>query len=109
MINQEYLFPSIFLKLELLPKCVFNKKFSEIDFYTDFFDIVTDWAILNNELAYNALEIAQKYGLSTTDALHYAAANSLQAHEFITMEKDSKPFFKVINPQIKMISWHTKS
>ncbi|OKH30546.1 hypothetical protein NIES2119_30770 [[Phormidium ambiguum] IAM M-71] len=41
--NREFA-SSIFLKLEVLPKAIYNKQSSEVKFYETFFDEVSYWA-----------------------------------------------------------------
>jgi predicted nucleic acid-binding protein len=48
----------------------------------------------------DANSIACKYGLAAMDALHIAAALSVDAKEFVTTEKPNKPMFRVSNIQV---------
>lgn len=43
--NQREFASSLFLNLEVLPKAIYNKRTSEIEFYEEYFDAVSYWAI----------------------------------------------------------------
>ena len=87
--------PSPFLKLEVLPKAVYEKRQAEVEFYETFFNAVTYWAESLNEIAKNAYIEACKSGLNAMDALHVAAAISAGAEELITTEKPEKSIHPV--------------
>ena len=81
-----------FLQLEVLPIPTRYRKRKELSFYQRFFSRVSHW--LDEEpLIQPALELACQYGLGGMDALHLAAAVSLNA-EFISAEKPTKPFYQ---------------
>ena len=86
---------SIFVKLETLPKTVYNQQVLEREFYQMFFDAVSDWADDVEEIVEDAYRISCEYGLAAMDALHIAAALMVGAEEFITTEKVTKPMFRV--------------
>jgi len=86
---------SPFLKLEVLPKAVYEKRQAEVEFYETFFNAVTFWAESVNEIAKNAYIEACKSGLKAMDALHVAAAISAGAEELITTEKPEKSIHRV--------------
>jgi predicted nucleic acid-binding protein len=80
---------SPFVRLEMLPKAIFNKQADEIRFYEQFFgraEFVTDLTAIFN-LAEN--EMARS-GVGSMDSLHIAAAHLLKADEFITTERQTK-------------------
>ncbi|MDY6803792.1 MAG: PIN domain-containing protein [Cyanobacteriota bacterium] len=93
---------SLFVKLEVLPKAIYHQQLAEVNFYETFFTGCTYWA---NELE-SILELAQKLaserGLGAIDALHVAAAISVNADELITTEKPSKPMHRIT--QVRVIS-----
>jgi predicted nucleic acid-binding protein len=101
--NREFA-SSIFLKIEILPKAIYNKQSREVKFYQEYFDSVTYWAMDINQIILNAYREASQYGLGAMDALHIASAVSLNATEFITSEKSSKSIHRT--PSIKIISIH---
>ena len=78
---------STFIKLEVLPKAIYHRQTDEVEFYQTFFDAVTYWADLTEQVIQNGYDIGCKYGLAAMDALHIAAAISVGAEEFITTEK----------------------
>lgn len=94
---------SDFVKLEVLPKPEYLHKVEEKEFYNAFFDAVTKWENISGQLVENAFNEACKVGLSAIDALHITMAKVAKADEFITAEKDTKPFFKVSDIAIKTI------
>lgn len=81
-----------FLQLEVLPIPTRYQKRKELRLYERFFNNVVTW--LDEEpLIQPALDLACQYGLGGMDALHLAAAISLNA-EFISAERPSKPFYQ---------------
>lgn len=93
---------SEFVRLEVLPKALFNKKSNEAEFYTEYFKGVSHWPSSSDVVVKGAYEIGVKYGLAALDALHVAAALSIGADEFITTEKSDKPLLRV--PDIRLRS-----
>ncbi|WP_193200833.1 type II toxin-antitoxin system VapC family toxin [Nostoc sp. MG11] len=93
---------SEFVKLEVIPKAVYNQKTAETRFYQTFFSAVTHWANDVEQIMQDAYNIGCQYGLAAIDALHIAAALSVNAEEFLTTEKPTKPMFRVTG--IKIIS-----
>jgi predicted nucleic acid-binding protein len=93
---------SFFVKIEVIPKAIYHQKTAEAEFYEIFFSSVSYWANDLEKLIQDAYNIGCKYGLAAIDALHIAAALSMNVEEFITTEKPTKPMFRV--PGIKLIS-----
>jgi predicted nucleic acid-binding protein len=93
---------SIFVKLEVLPKPMCYQQTAEVTFYETFFDAVTDWAAIDEQLLTDAFQQACQFGLAAVDALHVAAAISIGVEELVTTEKLSKPMHRVA--AIKVIS-----
>ncbi len=93
---------SEFIKLEVSPKAVYNKQIEEAQFYEEFFSDVTHWVSDLTHIVQEAHQIAAQYGLAAMHALHVAAALSVDAEEFVTTEKKTKPMFRVSG--IKIIS-----
>jgi hypothetical protein len=92
------------VRLELLPKPVFEKRRSEVEFYNDYFDLATIEPF-SAALGEAALELGKKCGLAAGDALNLASAIRQEAEEFITSELPGKPMFRVAG--IKIISLHS--
>ncbi len=99
--SREYV-ASEFLRLEVLPKAVFNKKEAEVAFYRTFFDGVAEWALPLDAVVATALDEACTCGMSAMDSLHVAAASLLGAQEMITTEKAEKPMFRT--QRVKVIT-----
>jgi predicted nucleic acid-binding protein len=93
---------SPFLKLELLPKAIYNKRQPEIVFYEAYFAIVTYWATDLDAIMAAAYREVAEFGLGAMDALHIAAAVAVGADEFITNEKPEKSIHRT--PSIRIIS-----
>ena len=91
--NREFT-SSNMIKLEALPKPIYNKYSDEADFYTTFFDSVTRWAEINPVLIDAAIDEAISYGLSAIDALHVACAVSTGSDELVSAEKSTKPLYR---------------
>ncbi|KYC39125.1 nuclease [Scytonema hofmannii PCC 7110] len=86
---------SEFIKLEVIPKAVYNRQIKEVEFYETFFKTVSYWTPDLNKIVQDAYQIGNQYGFAAMDALHLAAALSIGAEEFITTEKPTKPMFRV--------------
>ena len=86
---------SEFIRLEVIPKAVYNRQTKETEFYETFFNTVTYWEQDLNKIVQDAYQIGCQYGLAAMDGLHLAAALSIGAEEFITTEKPTKPMFRV--------------
>jgi predicted nucleic acid-binding protein len=91
---------SDFLRLEVLPKAVFNKRQAEVAFYERFFQGVGQWAAVSQILVDSARAVAAEHGLAAMDALHIAAAEALGVAQFVTGEKKEKPLFRVTSVPI---------
>ena len=94
---------SEFVRLEVLPKAVFNRKSEEAEFYSEFFRAVSHWPGNIDAVVTDAYNKGIKYGLAAMDALHAAAAISAGAEEFITTEKDGKPLHRVTDIRVQSI------
>jgi len=102
--NREFV-SSPFLKLEILPKPIYEKRHAEVEFYQAFFDAVVHWADSVEDITRDAYVEASKCGLSAMDALHVAAAASAGAVDLITTEKAEKPIHRVNS--VKVLSIHS--
>lgn len=91
---------SIFLKLEVLPKAIYNSRSSEVRFYEEYFDAVSYWAEDINQIVQNAYQEVSESGLGAMDALHIAAAVLVGAAEFITNEKTEKSIYRTKSIQV---------
>jgi hypothetical protein len=80
-----------FLKLEVLPIPMRYRKQRELNFNTRFFSRVSLW-LDEAPLIQPAPGLACRHGLGGMDALHLAAAISVQA-EFISAERPTKPLY----------------
>lgn len=92
---------SVLVKLEVLPKAVYNKSES-LPFYESFFSNVTIFSNSCDTYIQDALSEAETHGIGGMDALHILAAKNLNATEFITSERPTKPMFRT--KVIKVIS-----
>lgn len=95
---------SLFVRLETLPKALYNKRSEEAEFYSVFFSNVTHWASDLEQITQVAERVASSYGLAAIDALHIAAALSIAADEFVTTEKSTKPMHRVTEIQVVSIA-----
>jgi predicted nucleic acid-binding protein len=85
---------SILVKLEVLPKAIYNKSEESLSFYEWFFSNVTTFSETCDAHIQGAFLEAKTHGISGIDALHISTAKGLNALDFITNEKPSKPLFK---------------
>lgn len=80
-----------YLILEVLPLPIKYQRRREANFYLRFFGRVMLW-IDEAPLLQPAIDLACRYGLGGMDALHLAAAASVNA-EFISAERPTKPLY----------------
>ncbi len=100
--NQRQFCSSCFVRLEILAKAQYHQQQNEIEFYNSFFSSCTFWSNELDLIIELAEQLATKYGLNALDALQIASAISVEADEFITTEKTTKPLHRVT--QIPVIS-----
>lgn len=99
--NREFA-SSPFLKLEVLPKALFNQKSIEAEFYEAYFEAISHWAMDLEKVLQAGYQQAATHGLGAMDALHIAAALATDCQEFITSEKPNKSIHRT--PSIPVIS-----
>lgn len=101
--NREFV-SSIFIKLEVLPKAIYNGFKEESAFYQSFFENDVElWVGFSDEMIEAAQQQAAGFGLSALDALHVAAAIFAEVDEFITTEKSGKPLHRVKDLKVRSI------
>lgn len=101
--NREFV-ASDFLKLELLPKPTRNKQEESIAFYNDYLGTVVKMSATLPETTERAFELACQYGLGAVDAIHFQTAIEANVSEFVTTEKQTKPYFQINHPSVSAIS-----
>jgi predicted nucleic acid-binding protein len=93
---------SDFVRLEVLPKPVYERRGDEAEFYEAFFDNV-EIMLSSESLVGDAYKEACSAGLSALDALHVAAAKRAECHELVTAEKEGKPLFRAQGLKVRTI------
>lgn len=93
---------SVYLRLETLRKPLFYRRENEIAFMETYFNGVGLWAPTDDALVTRALELAACLDIGAIDALHAAAALRGEAEVFVTVERPTKPLFRV--PSLNAIS-----
>jgi hypothetical protein len=84
---------SPFVRHEVCPKSLFNKRHLEYRFYREYFQR----AVMFNDVRLileRAGRESAKTGVSAMDSLHLAAAYLLRADEFITTETPQKSIYR---------------
>ena len=94
---------SDFLRLEVLPKTTCHGNDAEAQFYETFFQAARRTVRTSRNLISQAHEEAAGAGLAAMDALHVAAAKAGKSDELITVEKATKPSFRVSGIAVKTI------
>ena len=84
---------SPFVRHEVCPKAVFNKRHQEYRFYREYFHRATLFDDVRLTLERASRESA-KSGVNAMDALHVTAAYLLRADEFITTEKPTRSIYR---------------
>jgi predicted nucleic acid-binding protein len=91
--NRDFIATSL-LSLELIPHAEFGKRDREVAFMRDYLDVyVSETLEVNEQLVIEGMEVACRIDAGGIDAMHLAAAIRLNADEFITTEKESKPMY----------------
>ncbi len=86
---------SEYVRLEVLPKAIFNKNIAETEFYNAFFQRLNARTIPTSvALMEFAMEEACRSGISGLDAIHVACAVFGGAEELVTSEKSTKPIHR---------------
>jgi hypothetical protein len=84
---------SPFVRHEVSPKALYNRRRDEYRFYQSYFKRATFCDDLKLILNHAGRESA-KSGINAMDSLHIAAARLLNADEFITTEKPSRSIYR---------------
>jgi predicted nucleic acid-binding protein len=92
-----------YVKLETLPKMVYNKLPQQVAYTKDLF-ARAEYVRSTDALITHAETLAEAYGLSAVDALHVASAIAGHADELVTFEKPEKPFFRVPPEYVRLVS-----
>jgi predicted nucleic acid-binding protein len=97
-----------YVKLETLPKMVYNKRLDQAAYTQALFD-TAEYVHSNKAIVNHAEELAETYGLSAMDALHVASAIAGGADELVTFEKPEKPFFRIPPELLSVVSLYEES
>jgi len=102
---QRRLMVSDYVELETLPKMIYNKREKQVLFTMDIFNRAI-YIHSNDAIVKRAHDLAKTYGLAGMDALHAASAIEGGADELLTFEKPTKPFFRIPESLLKVVSLH---
>ena len=94
---------SAFVKLETLPKAIYQQRAAEVAIYEEFFEQVHHWVDDLNDLTPAAYQEACRCGLSAVDALHVTAAAAAGADELVTTERPTSPLHRTTMVQVVSI------
>ncbi len=97
--NREFV-SSPFLKLEVLPKAIYNQRKSETQFYEAYFSAVGHYVTDLGQVLLKGDHEARQSGLGAMDLLHVAAAVLAGATELITTEKLDKSIHRTRSIQV---------
>jgi len=91
---------SEFLRLETIPHPSYHKQKREVGFMESVFAKAEEQLKVTSEVVEQTFLLAQQYDLDAVDSLHVGSALLAKVDEFITLEKPSKPMFRVKELQI---------
>jgi predicted nucleic acid-binding protein len=97
---------SAYLRLETLRKPLFYRRENEIAFMETYFAGVSLWAPTDDALVIRALDLAAWLDIGAFDALHAVAALQGGAEVFVTVERPTKPLFRV--PGLNTLSLYSQ-
>nr|VFK17467.1 MAG: Predicted nucleic acid-binding protein, contains PIN domain [Candidatus Kentron sp. LFY] len=86
---------SDFILLEVLPKPLFHRRTRQKRILEQLFSLTEKLTPDHETLLPQAIRLAGDYDLSPMDALHAATALQGQVDEFITLERPTKPLFRI--------------
>lgn len=88
--------------LEVMPKPIYEEQQIEVQFYKAIFENaeLLSWDL--SSLA-RAAQVAEQHGIAAMDAIHIAAALDAGANEFVTVEKSTKPMFRITGLHMESI------
>jgi len=96
---------SDYLRLETLPKPVYNRQDIQVAFINKIFEH-SELIRSNDFIIEKALDLAGRYGLNGMDALHIASAISGGADEMVSFERPNKPFYRLPVSELRLVSLH---
>lgn len=91
-----------YVRLEVLPKPLYFRRETEAEFYEAFF-AAAEFVEVSQALVSAAFEEARQTGLAAMDALHVAAAKRASVDEFITVERLTRPVFRVAGLTVRTL------
>lgn len=94
---------SDYLKLEVIPKPTFFQYHEEVMFMQTFINNASMEFSGTPFTTSRALTLACQYGLNAIDALHAEVAIEAEANVLITIEKSTKPLYRIQEIQVKYI------
>lgn len=92
--NREFIAVA-FVALETIPKPTFTKREKQAILFQAFFDEAPLHAEVSSKITTLAIQLASEYDITPMDALIVSSAIIGSADELITMEKRTKPMFRV--------------
>ena len=91
---------SFFVRLEILPKPIYQKMSEQVAEYLKVFAAVPNWVEPDDRLLSAAYTEACVWGLGALDACHVAAALRAKAEEFVTTERPEKAIHRCKSLQV---------
>ena len=91
-----------YVRLEVLPKPPYFRRETEAEFYEAFF-AAAELVEVSQALVAAAFEEARQVGLAAMDALHVATAKGARVDEFITVERPTRPVFRVAGLTVRTL------
>lgn len=86
---------SVFVQMEVFPAAIHNRRKAEEQWYEEYFRSAHRWADRLDRITELALrECSKVHGLAPMDSLHLAAAASVNADVFVTLEGRNKPIYR---------------
>ncbi|MBI2803129.1 MAG: PIN domain-containing protein [Gammaproteobacteria bacterium] len=93
-----------YLELEILPKPIYRNRSAEVEFMRTYLAGVVQRVGASDAVVTKALEVATAHDLASMDALHIACCYAANVAEFVTVEKRTKPFFRISDFAITSIT-----
>ena len=94
---------SRFLMLEVLPWARYQQRLDEVRFFEAIFGSILHWPESEEAVVERALRESAQHGIAAMDALHLAAALLVDAHEFVTTEKPTRPLYRAQGIRVRRL------
>ena len=92
-----------FPRLGVLPKPMFQKLTEEVQLMKAVRENAAENVACDSEVTEKAIKLASDYDVAPMDALHVGVAVTADVDEFVTLEKPTKPIYRVSEISVRSL------